>query len=95
MNAKMLCTSFRKPRSLPSFRSSDRVTVNGSPPREWFGSLRRGAGPRPALAFWRDTGILRFGSLASLAWYPLAVALPGREMEIEHAFHASAKNFEN
>src|ERR1700722_11915186 len=61
MKAKMLCTSLRKSRSVPSFRSSGRVTVNGSPLLDWRGSVRRGAGLRSALAFWRDKSVLLMG----------------------------------
>src|SRR5579871_4942639 len=59
MKAKILCTSLRKSRSVPSLRSSGRVTVSGSPPRELLASLRRGVWLRSALAFWRDTCVLR------------------------------------
>src|SRR5579872_4257048 len=64
MKAKMLCTSLRKSRSVPSLRSSGRVTVSGSPPRALAGSARRGVCcPRSALTFWRDTCVLRIISL--------------------------------
>src|SRR3569832_1698606 len=59
MKAKMLCTSLRKSRSVPSFRSSGRVTVSGKPPRELRDSVRRGVWLRSALAFWRATCVLR------------------------------------
>jgi hypothetical protein len=58
----MLCTSLRKSRSVPSFNSSGRVTVNGSPLLDCSGSVRRGAGLRSALTFWRDKDVLQMGS---------------------------------
>src|SRR6185437_6212716 len=61
MKAKMLWTSLRKSRSVPSLSSSGRLTVNGN---AGFGlaASRRGAELRSVLvAFWRDKTLLRDG----------------------------------